>query len=254
MCILDISKICLYEFHHECMVPQFGKTCKVMYTDTNSLIFHIMREDIYEIMRRDISRFHTNDYPIENKYNIPLVNKKVPGLMKDKNNGMIMTNFVGLGAKMYTLRIDGKSDTKKAKGVKTSVVRTTITFDEYMRCLQHEIAMSRTQTCIRSKLHKVYTISERKIAVSPYDDKRYIIPNSTETLPWAHYRIPSGSRFILSRHIVEKPRAHRVYVILVYKYTRILSRHIVEKPGAHRLYVILVYKYADSSNCGFDNF
>ncbi|XP_076301922.1 uncharacterized protein LOC143220061 [Lasioglossum baleicum] len=197
MCILDISKTCLYEFHHEYMVPQYGKTCKVMYTDTDSLIYHIMCEDIYETMRRHINRFDTSDYPIENKYNIPLVNKKVPGLMKDENNGMIMTDFVGLRAKMYTLRVDGKSDTKKAKGVKTSVVRTTITFDDYMRCLQDEIAMSRTQTCIRSKLHKVYTISERKIAlktvngVTPYDDKRYIIPNSTETLPWDHYQIPS---------------------------------------------------------------
>jgi len=40
MCILDISKICLYEFHHEYMAPLFRKKCKVMYIDTN-LIYHI---------------------------------------------------------------------------------------------------------------------------------------------------------------------------------------------------------------------
>jgi len=90
--------------------------------------------------------------------------------MKDENNGAIMTEFVGLRAKMYALRVDGK-DMKKVKGIKSKVVARTITFDDYTRCLQNENEMTRTQSCIRSKLHEVYTISESKIALSPYDDK-----------------------------------------------------------------------------------
>jgi len=39
----------------------------------------------------------------------------VPGLIKNENNGTIMTKFLGLRAKMYALRVDGK-DTKKAEG------------------------------------------------------------------------------------------------------------------------------------------
>ncbi|KYN11400.1 hypothetical protein ALC57_16451 [Trachymyrmex cornetzi] len=136
------------------------------------------------------TRFDTSDYPADNKYGMPLANKKVPGLMKDENNGTIMTEFVGLRAKMYALRVDGKKDTKKAKGVKSNVVARTITFDDYTRCLNEEIEMTRRQSCIRSKLHEVYTISESKIALSPYDDKRYVVSDSTETLPWGHWRIP----------------------------------------------------------------
>ena len=54
MCILDISKVCLYEFHNEYMLPLFRDKCKIMYTDTDSLIYHIECEDVYEIMKRDI--------------------------------------------------------------------------------------------------------------------------------------------------------------------------------------------------------
>ena len=41
--------------------------------------------------------------------------------MKDENNGAIMTEFIGLWAKMYVLCVEGKKDTKKAKGVKSNV-------------------------------------------------------------------------------------------------------------------------------------
>ena len=190
MCILDIPKTCLYEFHHDYMVPMYRDKCTVMYTDTDSLIYHIECDDVYENMKRDVSRFDTSDYAVNNVYDIPLVNKKVPGLMKDENNGAIMYEFVGLRAKMYALRVDSKKDTKKVKGVKSNVVARTITFDDYTRCLNEKIEMTRSQSCIRSKLHKVYTIREKKIALSPYDDKRYIVPETTDTLPWGHYKIP----------------------------------------------------------------
>jgi len=189
-CILDISKTCLYEFHHDYMLPMYREKCKVMYTDTDSLIYLIECNDVYDIMKRDISRFDTSDYAVDNAYGIPLINKKVPGLMKDENNGAIMTEFVGLRAKMYALRIDGKKDTKKVKGVKSNVVAKSITFDDYTQCLFDETEMKRKQSCIRSKLHEVYTIFETKIVLSPYDDKRYILPNSINTLPWGHYKIP----------------------------------------------------------------
>jgi len=76
----------------------------------------------------DIARFDTSDYPADNVYGMPLANKKVPGLMKDENYGA-MIEFVGLRAKMYAMRVNGKKDTKKMKD-KNYVVRT-ITFDDY---------------------------------------------------------------------------------------------------------------------------
>ena len=65
------------------------------------LMYSVECEDVYERMKRDIDRFDTSDYAVDNPYGMPRVNKKVPGLMKDENNGPLMTEFVGLRSKMY---------------------------------------------------------------------------------------------------------------------------------------------------------
>ena len=88
-----------------------------MYTDTDSLIEYNIECD--EIMKRDIIRFDTSDYSADNAYGMLLANKKVHGLMKEEIN-VLMTEFVGLRAKMYAVRVDGKNDSKKAIGVKSS--------------------------------------------------------------------------------------------------------------------------------------
>ncbi|XP_071580579.1 uncharacterized protein [Temnothorax nylanderi] len=187
MCILEISKTRLYEFHYDYML--YRDRCRILYTDTDSLIYSLECEDAYERMRRDIDRFDTSDYAENNAHGMPRVNKKVPGLMKDENNGAIMTEFVGLRAKMYTYRVLGHDDTKRIKGVKRNVVAKRITFEDYVACLRNARELRTRQSCIRSTLHEVYTVSEQKLALSPHDDKRYVTLDSEETLPWGHYGI-----------------------------------------------------------------
>jgi len=58
------------------MTPMYRDKCRVMYTDTDSHIYHIECADVYENMKCDIVRFDTSDYAVDNAYGIPLVNKK----------------------------------------------------------------------------------------------------------------------------------------------------------------------------------
>jgi len=154
------------------MLPLFRDKYKIIYI--NSLIHHIECEDVYETETRFdmIIRRTTRT--------VPLANKKVPGLMKE-NNYAIMIEFVGLRAKMYAVRVDVKEETKKAKGIKGNVVdaNDNAVFERRDR-------NDSPSSCIRSKLHEVYTISESKIALNPYDDKRYVVLDSTEML-WGHW-------------------------------------------------------------------
>ena len=111
------------------------------------------------------------------------------GLMKDECNGNIMTEFIGLRSKMYSVLIQNDKPIKKAKGVKSTVVKTSITFENYRYCLFNESTVICQQNNIRSKNDIVRTEKEKKVDLSPHDDKRHLLVNSTDTLPWRHYGI-----------------------------------------------------------------
>ena len=100
--ILDLSKIVMYEFHYNYMVPKYGlEKLKLRYMDTDSLVYHIKTEDIYADIVDDVkTRFDTSGYIPDRPSPIGL-NKNVIGLMKDELGGKIMTEFVALRPKLY---------------------------------------------------------------------------------------------------------------------------------------------------------
>ena len=112
------------------------------------------------------------------------MNKKIPGLMKDECNGKIVTEFIGLRSKMYCVGIENNNYVKKAKGVKTNVVKNTIDFNHFRECLFNFTVIYREQFNITSKYHNLYTEKCNKLALNPYDDKRCLLLNCTDTLPW----------------------------------------------------------------------
>ncbi|CAB0042387.1 unnamed protein product, partial [Trichogramma brassicae] len=194
--ILDISKTQLYRFHYDFMRDRFKSNCKVLYTDTDSLVYEIRGQNVYEVMKDkdNINEFDTFDYEKDNPFGMPLLqeNSKKIGLMKDKLSGKILRRFCGLRSKMYNVEIQNGGFIKKIKGIKSSVVKNTITFDDYLQCLRENTIISREQHNIRSRLHVLRSEKEKKIALSPHDDKRYLVPGTTDTLPWGHKDIWDG--------------------------------------------------------------
>ena len=45
--ILDLSKIIMYEFHYDYMIPKYSDRLKLCYMDTDSLVYHIRTKDFY---------------------------------------------------------------------------------------------------------------------------------------------------------------------------------------------------------------
>lgn len=186
----DISKELMYDFYYNHVKKKYGENVEMLYTDTDSFILEVETNCFYTDMLSDLQMFDTSDYAQNNQFNIPLVNKKVPGLFKDELNGEILTEFVGLRSKMYSVKADRIEKMKKAKGVKKYVLKKSIKFEDFVDCLKNNNVIVRNQNSFRSKNHTVFTIRQSKIALSPMDNKRYVLDDNITTLPWGHYKVP----------------------------------------------------------------
>lgn len=56
------------------------------------------------------THFHTSKYPPNNIYNKPQVNKKVIGMMKDENSGILLVAYVGLKSEIYTSKVKSSEE------------------------------------------------------------------------------------------------------------------------------------------------
>ena len=172
------------------MKPKYGENLKLCYMDTDSLVYHIKTEDFYEDIAKDVeTRFDTSGYSKEDARPLPIgLNKKVIGLMKDESGGKIMAEFVALRPKLYAHRkLNGEED-KRCKGIKNCVVKKTLDFDDYKKCLFDPVGKStyRSQLTFRNKKHEVHTVEVNKAALSRDDDKRIAKKDVLSTLARGH--------------------------------------------------------------------
>ena len=191
MCILDLSKTLMFDFHYNYIKRKYGDKAKLLFTDTDSLMYEIITKDFYKDISGDVkNRFDMSDYPENHPSGIPTgINKKVLGMMKDEVAGKNIKEFVGLRPKLYSLKMEEGKETKKCKGVKKRVVENYITHEDYKTCLITGKDKLARQNIIRSYDHEVYTEEVNKIALSAEDDKRYLLNDSFDTLAWGHYKI-----------------------------------------------------------------
>ena len=191
MCILDLSKIIMYDFHYNYIKSKYVDKAKLLFTDTDSLMYEIETEDFYKDISGDVKdRFDTSDYPENHPSGIPTgENKKVLGMMKDEVAGKIIKEFVGLRSKLYSFVMDDGGETKKCKGIKKQVVESSIRHEHYKTCLTTGKELLRKQNILRSYDHEVYTEEVNKVALSALDDKRHILSDGMDTLALGHYKI-----------------------------------------------------------------
>ena len=191
MYILDLSKTLMYDFRYNYIKRKYEDKAKLLFTDTDSLMYEIETKDFYKDISADVKRrFDTSNYPHNHPSGIPSgFNKKVLGLFKDEAAGEVTDEFVGLRAKLYSYKMLEGEESTKCKGVKKSVVKKSITHEDYKKCLFTGKEQLRKMNIIRSHRHEIYTEEVNKVALCPIDDKRHILEDGARTLALGHYRI-----------------------------------------------------------------
>ena len=188
MCILDLSKTLMYDFHYKYIKEKYGEKAKLLFTDTDSLTYEIEAKDVYKDFFKDKDKFDNSDYPEYSPF-FYKENKKVIGKFKDEAAGIPIIEFVGLRSKMYSYIKDNQKGGKTAKGIKKNVIKNNIIHDDYKETLFNNKQMYHKMKTIRSENHQLGSYELNKVSLSCFDDKRYIHNNGIDSYAYGHNNI-----------------------------------------------------------------
>ena len=93
--ILDISKVFMIDYHYNYIKPKYGDNSKLIYTDTDSFIYHIKTDDLYQDMFNDKHLFDLSNVKIS-KFKSTENNKKLYK-MKDESGMVPIIEFIATG-------------------------------------------------------------------------------------------------------------------------------------------------------------
>ena len=87
MFILELSKVLMYDIHYDYIKNKYGNNARLLFTDTDSLIYEIKTEDVY--------------YSTKSKY-YDDSKKSVIGEMKDGTGCAAIQTFIELRPKNFS--------------------------------------------------------------------------------------------------------------------------------------------------------
>ena len=198
--ILETSKLHMYQFWNDHLKEKYNNKVEIIYTDTDSFIIQVVTDDIYIDMLENKNLYDFSNYPI-NHPNYDITNKKVLVKFKDELNNLIITEFIGLKPKMYSFNyIDNNIINDKRivlkyneynniivnnnihKGNKKSI---SLKHDDYKRSLYKDELICKEFYNLQLNKQNIYLGKINKIALNPFESKRYWIVN-INSLPYGY--------------------------------------------------------------------
>jgi hypothetical protein len=187
--ILELSKLLMYRFHYDVIKKRYGSQAKLLFTDTDSLTYHITTPNLYDDMKGFREYLDTSNYPPDHEL-FSLKNAKVLGLFKDECSGNPPIEYIGLRAKMYSLLVEEDKPAKMtAKGIKRSYVKKHVRHEMYLHTLRTKTVTHAKFRLFRSRAQIIQTVEVNKICLNARDDKRYILDDGVCTLAYGHFKI-----------------------------------------------------------------
>ena len=187
--ILDLSKLHMFNFHYTIMKPKYNDKIQLLMTDTDSLVYEVQTDDIYKDMYEMKEHFDLSGYSKTNPIYDNTNNKEI-GKFKDETGDKIIKEFVGVRPKCYSFITDDNKESKKLKGITKCVVKKSITFEHYKKCVFNQLNDTDKYVDvnnIRTKNFSNYSLTQKKKALDNNDDKRVWL--GVASLAYGHYKL-----------------------------------------------------------------
>ena len=73
MCILELSKVLIYEFHYDYVKNKYSNNSRLLFRDTDSLMYEIKTEDVYEYFSNNKEMFDFSNYYDNSRYSVKIL-------------------------------------------------------------------------------------------------------------------------------------------------------------------------------------
>jgi hypothetical protein len=196
--ILDLSKELMYDFYYNSFKKYFENSeveTNLFFTDTDSLAIEFVNKKKDTFLYDEVSQFlmetsttwmDLSNYPKNHPLHNP-INAQVPGKFKIETGINLIDEFIGLRSKLYAYsavkieyvdgmmkNVDKCKEAKKCKGITKSVIDKNLTLELYKKSNFELYEHSVDQIGFKVDHHIIRTVKTRKIALSPYDNKRLV--------------------------------------------------------------------------------
>ena len=109
--------------------------------------------------------------------------------MKNEVAGTEMKEFCGLRPICYAYRTTDNKVTKKSKGVKRKIMKEELSYQDYKDIvLNPKKRIFKVVNNSESIKHQVTTTKKRKLALSAFDDKCFILEDGINIRSHGHFR------------------------------------------------------------------
>ena len=181
-CVLAYAKWILYNFHYNYVMQFFEPSeVRLLMTDTDSLYYGFTtNKDVYQIIKdnfkdqMDYSNYPSSHPDYDNSKHLQ------PGCMKEDFGGAVISEFVGLKSKMYSIAIahvEGGGGKQTAKGVPGAYKKTEMLHAKYVETIQslgygmeEKIEFYKLQ----AKNHEINLVKQSKVGLGLFNDKKYV--------------------------------------------------------------------------------
>lgn len=181
----------MYDFWYNQLTKDSPCEFDLGMSDTDSLLFKVTKPHLF--WRQMDKHMDYSNYDSKHP-KFTLEKKAMLGKFKNElGSEKKCVRFVGLRAKCYSLKLVDKKKEKTdkciAKGLGRVAIKNRLNFKQYANTLETGQNVRHSFASIKSHKQNVFTVMQRKKALSHFDSKRYLLSCGIHSYSYGHFFI-----------------------------------------------------------------